>query len=71
MLQTNYAISFHRGSQQTPQPHDNQLVGRHLVLCEYAIAAFFAYFGKVRTSHIFPHKLVFLTANCVSVTYFY
>ena len=32
------------------------------VLCEYAIAAFFAYFSKVCISHVFPHKLAFLTA---------
>jgi len=32
------------------------------VLREYAIAAFFAYFSEVRTSHIFPHKLAFSTA---------
>ena len=35
------------------------------VSCEYTIATYchiFAYFSKVRTLHIFPHKLAFLTA---------
>ena len=31
------------------------------VLCECAIAAFFAYFSKVRILHISAHKLAFLT----------
>jgi len=33
-----------------------------LVLCEYAIAAYFAFFSKVRISHIFSHKLTLSTA---------
>ena len=45
------------------------------VLCKYAIDAyfaycriFFAYFSKVRISHIFSHKSTFATAICVSIT---
>ena len=46
------------------------------VLCKYAIAAFFAYFSKVRTSHIFPHKIAFSMAILIFIvsitgTYFY
>jgi len=32
------------------------------VLCEYAIATYFAYFNKVHIWHIFQHKLAFLMA---------
>jgi len=51
------------------------------VLYEYAIvtylliAAFCAYFSKVRISHILPHKLAFSAAIfgiiCVAITNFY
>ena len=51
------------------------------VLCEYVIAAYFAYcsmfciFQQSAHMHIFPHKLAFLDCNfniiCVSVTYYY
>jgi len=34
------------------------------------IATFFAYFMKVNTSHIFPHKLAFTTAILISLIFF-
>jgi len=46
----------------------SEMLGNHCaklcwsVLCDYAIAASFAYFSKVRISHIFPRKLAFSTA---------
>jgi len=36
------------------------------VLCEYGIAAFFAYFSRMRASRFFPHRLAFSTAILTS-----